>query len=129
MFRRSKVSMKKTILGLVSRTALLLAGMSALSTMSYAISMCNGATTVASLTSSGGCYIGANTFSNFSITGGNLIGGAASNSIDPNSVTVSFQYTSPNVVVTTSNNDLTSWALTGAMQFSFQLNYTVTGGG
>src|SRR5207245_2538519 len=115
MSRRSKVSMKKTIMGMISRSALLLVGMSALSTMSYAISMCSGATTVASLTSSGGCYIGANTFSNFSITGANLIGGAGSDAVDPNFVTVAFQYLSPNIVVTTSNNDLASWNLSGAM--------------
>jgi hypothetical protein len=121
--------MKKTLAGMISKTALLMLGTAALSSMSFAITACSGALTVASLTSGGGCFVGANTFTNFTITGGNLIGGAGADAIDPSSVTVNIQYNSPNLVVVTSNNDLGSWNISGAQQFSFQLNYTVTGGG
>src|SRR5205085_11762285 len=113
------------------RKSLILAvGVMALSSLSFAIPVClSSFVTVATLTSQGGCVLGSNTFSGFSITGGNLIGGASSHAIDANSIDLSIQYVRPLITVTTTNSDLNSWALTGAQQFSFQLNYAVTGGG
>src|SRR5947207_215449 len=99
---------------ILKRSLILVVGMMALSSMSFAIPLClNSFVTVATLTSQGGCILGSNTFSGFSITGANVIGGASANSIDPNFIEVAIQYNSPFIDVITTNSDLGSWTLSG----------------
>src|SRR6266700_2489918 len=110
----------------------MLVGISVLASVSFALPLCLQfpvPTSVAALAASGGCTLGATTFSGFSITGGILSGGANSDAIDPNSVAVAFLTPFSFVDVLEGNLDAAAWSLSGDQQFSFQLNYTITGDG
>jgi hypothetical protein len=109
---------------------LLMAGFLGLASVAMAIPIpapnCGAAQSVLSL-GAAGCQLGSNTFSNFVLTG-TPTGGASANSVDPNFVDVAISYINSNIQVLISNSDPASWALTGAQQFSLQLNYMVSGG-
>lgn len=102
-------------------------GILLVASMAMAAPMCSGPTSVTSLGATG-CFIGATLFSNFSISGANVIGKPAS-AVDPNSVLVNISYSSPVFTVATTPTTATDWQLTSNQQFSFVLTYTVTAGG
>src|SRR5579862_780173 len=73
-----------------------------------------------------GCSIGTATFSNFSITGSNVIGGASANAIDPTLLKVTITDPGTSATVLLAPNAPADWSVTTFEQFSFVLNYTLT---
>jgi hypothetical protein len=117
--------MKKTITGRMIKALLLAAGVVALSSPSFALTVCTGVpTSVSALIAAGGCSFGANTFTLFDLTGSSGVAAA----INPANIGVSINSvgTTLSVVLSPLN---TTWSVSGTNQFTINMTYTVTGAG
>jgi hypothetical protein len=108
---------------------LLLAGvLLAVASPSFATIVCGSATTISAASAAGGCIVGANIFSNFSIATSTESGGTPTGAIDPTQVSIQISQAGNTFNLVLSNATPTNWQLSGTQQFNLILTYTVTGG-
>src|SRR5437667_5712078 len=101
--------MKKKIKGRMTKALLLMTGVVALSSPSFALAVCTGVpTSVSALIAAGGCSYGAITFTLFDLTGSSGVAAA----IDPANIGISVNSagTTLNVVLSPLN---TTWSVAG----------------
>src|SRR5579864_826930 len=94
-----------------NKVLLLAAVLLAIASPSFATIVCGSPTTISAASAAGGCALGANIFSNFSIATSTESGGTPAGAIDPTQVAVQISLSSTVVNVVVSNLTPSNWAL------------------